>query len=99
MTSRDNAIDYAQDMMAKGMSAGEANVEVVRMIGVQIVHGKMRKETRAALNAAVKDGRLGHLPKQGLRPEAYYHPSSRGNAIDARERAYCSSIKAIEACT
>ena len=89
------ALGYAKDLISKGMAPLDANVEVVRMMGVRIVEGKIPRDLRAAMNAAVKAGRLGRLPKDGLRPEAYHHPNARAKAIDMRNEAARQAIEAI----
>ena len=96
MMSQQAALEYAKDMMDDGMSAEDANVEIVRMMGVRLVKGKIDAQTRKALNAAVRDGRLGHLNKDGLRPEAYYHPNAKGHAIEMRDREAHASIQAVK---
>ena len=70
-----NDIEYLQDMVQREkMSAAEANVELVLTSRIRIVHGKLPKDVRSALNDAVKAGILGHMPKNKYLPECYYHP-------------------------
>lgn len=57
------------------ISADEANVEKVRIQRVLLVTSRIPASARKALNDAVKNGRLGHVKKDGYKPEAYYHPS------------------------
>jgi hypothetical protein len=86
MHSRSNAIEIAQGLMEKGLTAAEANVEVVRMIGVQLITAKMGRDTRAGLMAGVKAGKIGRLMKDGHKPEAFFHPNSKWKAMEARDR-------------
>jgi hypothetical protein len=90
------ATEKAQDMLYKGELAdtAAANVEIVRMMGVRIV-SKIPSDTRKALNAAVKEGRLGRLKKDGLKPEAYFHPNSKHIALDMRNRQARDSAQSI----
>lgn len=82
-----NDMEYLQDMVERGeMSADEANVEKVLTQRVLVVKS-LPKSVRAALNAAVKDGRLGHKKKAGRKPEVYYHPSFEYLANSERNRA------------
>jgi hypothetical protein len=90
------ATEKAQDMLYKGelADAAAANVEIVRMMGVRIFR-KVPSDLRKALNAAVKEGRLGHLKKNGLLPEAYFHPNSKNNAIGMRQREAREAAQSI----
>ena len=87
MTSYDNALDYVKDQMQRGlMTADEANVRVVQMCGLRVVLNKLPAQVRKALNAAVKVGELGHIKKDGLKPEIYHHKNGRANAITEQNR-------------
>lgn len=57
------------------LTAAEYNVEKVRLQRVHIVIGRLSAEVRGQLRAAVNGGALRHVPRSGLLPEAYYHPS------------------------
>jgi len=81
--------------MEKGMTAAEANVEVVRMIGVQLVTGKMSRDTRAGLMAGVKAGKIGRLKKDGRKPEAFFHPNSKWKAMEARDKHERETLEAV----
>lgn len=81
------ATEYARDMIERGeCDAAEANVEIVKMMGVRLVEGAIPRGVRTALMQAVKAGRIGHIRQDGDRPEAFYHPNGKGNAIAARDR-------------
>jgi hypothetical protein len=96
MTSRQNILDHVTDQMQQGkMSAAEANVLMVQAEGVRLITGRVIADVRKALNAAVKAGELGHIKKEGLKPEAYHHKNARGKAIEARNRAAAESVKSI----
>jgi hypothetical protein len=96
MTSRQNIIDHVTDQMQQGkMSAAEANVLMVQAEGVRLITGRVMADVRKALNAAVKAGELGHIKKEGLKPEAYHHKNARGKALEARNRAAADSVKSI----
>lgn len=56
------------------LTAAEANVEMVRAQRVRLVTRRIPADVRRALSGAVKTGRLGHKKKEGMRPEAYFHP-------------------------
>lgn len=83
--------------MDSGMSLDDANVEIVRMMGVRLINAKMDRRTRAALMAGVRDGRLGHLPKTGVKPEAFFHPNGEVNAKEERNKVANAAIRALAA--
>ena len=91
------ARQYARGLMDSGMSAADANVALVRMEGVRIVNARLPREVRAALMAGVKDGRLGHIPKDGRKPEAFFHPNSIWKAKEARQKEENATIRALAA--
>ncbi len=89
------ALEYVSDQIDQGkMTVAEGNVYMVQMRGVVEV-GKLTKEVRQTLNAAVKNGELGHIKKEGLKPEVYYHKNSRAAALDYRNKAEREKIEAI----
>lgn len=98
MTNQATALQIARGMIDNGMSVDDANVEVVRMMGVRIVSGKIDRGTRSALSGAVKAGRLGHLKRDGLKPEAFFHPNAEAAAKEERSRIACAGVRAIQAC-
>ena len=98
MTNQQTALENAKALMQSGMSAAEANVELIRMMGVRIIGGRIDRDTRRALMDAVKAGKLGHLKKDGLKPEAFFHPNSIWNAKEERSKIFNQSVRAIQAC-
>lgn len=52
----------------------------------KVIRSRMPQQVRRELMAAVKAGVLGRLPKDGLKPEVFFHPSGR-NEAHARQRA------------
>ena len=59
----------------------------------RVIHGPIPARVRAELRAAVKAGALGHLKKDGLKPEIFFHPDHKNGAKErqAREAAYSVS--------
>ena len=99
MTSYQNAVDYARDQMQQGkVNAAQANVLIVQMMGIRVVSGKLPADVRAALNAAVKNGELGRIKKDGLKPEIYHHKNARANAIEEQRRIERASIESLSKC-
>lgn len=75
MDIKQNDMEYIQDQLHRGLiTLDQANVLKVRMQRVEVVTGSIPREVRKALNIAVKNGELGHMKKDGLTPEVYYHP-------------------------
>jgi len=96
MMSMENALTVAQDKMDQGlMSLNQANVYIIQLMGVRIIH-KLDRVTRNALNVAVKAGELGHLKKDGLKPEAYFHKNSKWRAIEVRNELASDAINNIK---
>lgn len=96
MTSKQNIIEHVTDQMQQGkLTAAQANVLMVQMEGVHIVTGKVPADVRKALNEAVRAGALGHIKKEGMKPEAYHHKNARARALEAREREYRSSLSTL----
>jgi hypothetical protein len=96
MHTLENAREYVKDQMKQGkMTAAEANVRVVQMVGFLVVT-KMPIDVRKALNAAVKIGELGRIKKDGLKPEIYHHKNGRANAIVEQRRIENESLEKIK---
>jgi predicted transcriptional regulator len=95
MMSREVAARIARGMREQGKTS-TPNVEIVRMMGVDLVRGRIPATVRRELREAVKAGRLGHLKKEGLKPEAFFHPNSKANAVTLREQ---EERKALECLT
>lgn len=91
------ATEYARGMLESGElpDVAAANVAIVRMMGVRIIHGPLPREVRSALSAAVKAGQLGRLPKKGLEPEAFFHPNAKWEAMEQRAKIARNDIEAI----
>ena len=91
------ATEKASDMLEQGQLAdlNAANIEIVRMMGVRLITSRVPRDCRKALNVGVKMGKLGHLKKDSLKPEAYFHHNSKANAIAARNKKAMQSIEAI----
>lgn len=62
------------------------NVANILCGGSRVIRGKVPAQVLAELRAAVKSGVLGRLPKDGLKPEIYFHPSRKNLAIEIQTR-------------
>ncbi|WP_338508691.1 hypothetical protein [Pseudomonas poae] len=74
--ARQNDLEHLQDLMQKGeLTADQANVQMVRNERFRMVVNSLPASLRKALNAAVRSGELGHMKKEGHKPECYFHPT------------------------
>lgn len=97
MTTYDNALSYVKDQMQQGkMSLEDANIELIRMIGIRVVEGSIPAQVRKYLSSGVRAGRIGRLPKKGLAPEIYFHPNSRATAIQEQKKQVLEAVEAIK---
>lgn len=62
------------------------NVEQILAQATRVVRGKIPASVRAELRAAVKAGVLGHLKKDGLKPEIFFHPDHKNGAKERQIR-------------
>lgn len=96
MNLNPNDLQHLQDLLERGeIDAQEANVRKVEYQRVLLVTGKLPAQVRKALSAGVKSGRLGHMKKDGLKPEAFYHATF--DYLAKGERAH-HERKCKEAC-
>lgn len=71
------------------------NVANILKHGSRVIEGRVPGQVRKQLREAVKAGVLGHLAKDGLRPEIFFHPAHRGSAIEVRDRHAAYSVQCI----
>ena len=71
------------------------NVSRILCRGELIVRGRIPQQVRKELAAAVKARALGHVAKDGLLPEMFYHPDHKTGAMERRKRAAEYSIGCI----
>ena len=95
-------IDRIKNSFKDGhMTVDEANVEMVRTERVRLITSRVPADVRKALNAAVKSGYLGHVKKDGDKPEAYYHPTFEylvaGERNDYERRKNAAIVRAMSA--
>lgn len=68
------------------------NVDLIRAGATRVIRGKMPMQVRKELLAAVRDGHLGRLKKDGLKPEIFFHPDHKNGAIERQKREADYSI-------
>lgn len=71
------------------------NVELIRFHGTRVINAPVFAQVRAELRLAVKAGRLGHLKRDGLKPEIFFHPDHKNGAIERQKREAEYSVKCI----
>ncbi len=71
------------------------NVELIRKHATRVVRGRIPSAVRKELMAAVKEGLLGRLPKDGLKPEIFFHPDHKNGAIERQNREAAYSVSCI----
>ncbi len=71
------------------------NVQNILIQATRVIKGRIPAAVRKELRAAVKAGALGHLPKDGLKPEIFYHPDHKFGAIERQKREAEHSIGCI----
>lgn len=79
-------VKFADITQKEGWSTSESNIQLVLWDRVRLITNRLPASVRSALNAGVKDGRLGHMKKDGYKPEAYYHISFDHLARAARNK-------------
>ena len=57
------------------------NVSQILVQASRVIRGKIPAQVRSELRAAVKAGVLGHLKKDGLKPEIFFHPAHKHGAL------------------
>lgn len=62
------------------------NVELIRKHGSRVIRGTVPVQVRRELMAAVKDGELGRLKKDGLKPEVFYYTDNKTSALEIQKR-------------
>jgi hypothetical protein len=85
-----------QQFKTVDVDVAKANVEKVRAKRVWLVRNRLSRGVRKALNDAVKRGELGHLKKDGHKPEAYFHPDFAHLARHERIRTEWSVLAAVQ---
>lgn len=80
-------------MSGRYTAAYGPNVEQILASAYRVIKGRVPAQVRKELAAAVKAKVLGRLPKDGLKPEVFYHPDHKNGAkeLQAREAAYAVS--------
>lgn len=72
------------------------NAQNIRNGGSKIITGRIPREVRRELMAAVKKKKLGRLRKDGLLPEIFFHPDMLHEAKDRQKSEALYGIEQIK---
>lgn len=75
----------------------QSHVEQVKCRRVLLCTSRVPADVRKALNTAVKAGTLGHMKKDGHKPEAYFHPTFEYLAKAERNEHVADVARALAA--
>lgn len=96
MSLKQSELDQIQRRLELGeITADEANVEKVKMVRVQLITTRLPAQVRKVLNKAVRNGELGHIKKEGKKPEAYFHPKFEYLVAGERNKAEREVLNAL----
>lgn len=62
------------------------NVQNILLQATRVVTARIPAQVRKELMSAVKAAVLGHLKKDGIKPEIFFHPDHRHGAIERQKR-------------
>lgn len=82
------------DKTAKHYDIGP-NVDLIRAQATRVINSRMPLQVRRELMAAVKAGHLGRLPKDGLKPEIFFHPDHLHGARDRQKQEALYAVECI----
>jgi hypothetical protein len=71
------------------------NVEQILAQATRVIRGRIPAQVRKELRTAVKAGALGHLKKDGLKPEIFFHPDHKNGAIERQKIEAGYSVECI----
>lgn len=71
------------------------NVQQILIQATRVIRGKIPAQVRKELMAAVKAKVLGRLPKDGLKPEIFFHPDHKHGAVDRQKSEAAYSVGCI----
>lgn len=71
------------------------NVDMIRSQATRVVNSRMPLAVRRELMAAVKAGHLGRLPKDGLKPEIFFHPDHKNGAVERQKAEALYAVQCI----
>lgn len=72
------------------------NVSNILVHATRVIRGPIPRAVRKELMTAVRDGVLGRLKKDGIRPEVFYHPDHKHGAKEIQDREAKYAIECIK---
>lgn len=91
-----NDIEHLRDLMQREqISAAQANVRLVKIQRFRLITSTVPRDVRSALNEAVRNGELGHMKKEGHKPECYFHPTFDYLAKGARRTYEMNVLRSV----
>jgi hypothetical protein len=81
--------------MTRYTDAYGPNVQNILIQATRVIRGRIPQQVRKELMTAVKAGALGRLPKDGLKPEIFFHPDHKNGAVERQRREAEYSISCI----
>ena len=91
-----NDFEHIKDLRQRGeITLDQAHVMMVLARRILLVTSRIPADVRKALNEAVKRGELGHLKKDGHKPEAYFHPTFEYLVPGARNEHALNVLRAV----
>jgi hypothetical protein len=92
-----NDFEHIKDLRSRGeITLDQAHVQMVKAQRVKLIECRLPRDVRAALNAAVKRGELGHVKKDGHKPEAYFHPTFEYLVAGERNASAMAVVRALQ---
>lgn len=71
------------------------NATLIRVRATRVIKGRVPAQVRAELREAVRVGLLGHLKKDGMKPEIFFHPDHKNGAIERQNREAAYAIECL----
>jgi len=94
--SKQSDFEHIKDLHNLGkITTEQANVMFVKFERVKIIY-KLPRDVRIALNNAVKNKELAHMPKKDFMPEVYYHPDFKHLANELRNKEQCKKLNNLK---
>ena len=71
------------------------NVAQIRSQATRVIRGRVPAGVRRELSEGVRLGLIGHLRRDGLKPEIIFHPDHRNGAIERQVREAIYAVECI----
>lgn len=95
MDAAHGALNNKEKMMTMYTDEFGPNVQNILVQATRVIRGRIPAQVRKELAAAVKAGALGHLKKDGLKPEIFFHPDHKHGAIERQKAEAMYAAKCI----